>query len=85
VAYYSFSPNVLVWNQLADSQCAVSDEDLKIFGDGLATKFLSTEDLGNTFGNLLGLLAMIFSNLQQGRAEESTSKHHWLQCNCKIK
>jgi hypothetical protein len=63
----------------------VSDEDLKIFGDTLAAKFLSTEDLGDIFGNLLEPSAMIFSNLQQGRAEESTLKHHWLQCNCKIK
>jgi hypothetical protein len=62
-----------------------SDEDLKVFGDALVAKFLSTEDLGNIFGNLLEPLATVFSNLQQGRAEESTPKHHWLQCNCKIK
>jgi hypothetical protein len=42
------------------TRCAECDEDLKIFLDTLAVNFLSTEDLSNTFENILAPTATIY-------------------------
>jgi hypothetical protein len=64
-----------IW-RVGSTQCAESYEDLKIFGAPSAAKFLSTEDLGNTFGNLLEPLAtfsLIFSKAEQKRVHQNTT------------